>query len=153
MDNLLYKAPAEIGKFAWEEGVSLRSAQEELRAWDEHNLDHLLAVMHENIIYHDITRPPAKGLTGLSNFWEAWISATPDFAVIVEQFIVQENTVVTIGKITGTMTGAFFGREATNKHFECLYAKAVIVKNHKITYVRFHWDSYSLMRQMGWAET
>ena len=152
MDNLIYKDPKEIGDFSPEAEAALRIVQEELKSWESHDLDRLLTVMDENIIYHDVTLP-AKGHAGLRAFGEGWLAAAPDFAVPVEKFIVQGNTVVTMGRITGTITAEFFGQPAPNKPFDCMYAQVAIIRNGKITYVRDHWDSTTMMRQMGWLDS
>jgi len=151
MENLVYTEPKVIGDFTTEEEAALRIVQEELKAWDAHDLDRLLAVMHEDIIYHDITLPPAKGHAGLRAFGEEWLAAAPDFAVPVEKFVVQGSTVVTMGRITGTVTGEFFGQPAPNKPFDCMYVQVALVENGKIKYVRDHWDSCTMQQQMGWA--
>jgi len=152
VDNLIYKDPKEIGDFSPEAEAALRIVQEELKSWESHDLDRLLTVMDENIIYHDVTLPPAKGHAGLRAFGEGWLAAAPDFAVPVEKFIVQGNTVVTMGRITGTITAEFFGQPAPNKAFDCMYAQVAVVRNGKIVYVRDHWDSATMMRQMGWLQ-
>jgi len=152
VENLIYKEPHELGDFTPEEEEALRVVLEELRAWDSHDLDRLLSVMDEQIIYHDITLSPAKGHQGLREFGEGWLKAAPDFSVFVERFIVQGNCVVNMGRIRGTITGEYFGQPAPNKSFDCMYCQVAIVEKGKIKYVRDHWDSVTMMKQVGWME-
>ncbi|MGQ9675226.1 MAG: ester cyclase [Chloroflexota bacterium] len=152
MENLLYKKPSELGNFTAEEQENLRIVMEELKAWDTHDLDRLLAVVHEDVIYHDITLPPARGREGLRKFGEGWLEAAPNFSVFIEKFIVRDNYVVNVGRISGTITGGYFGLPATNKPFDCMYCQVAVVENGKIKYVRDHWDYNTMAQQVGWAK-
>lgn len=152
MENLIYKELSELGTFTPQEEEALSLVLEELRAWDTHDLDRLLSVMDERIIYHDVTLPPAKGHQGLREFGEGWLKAAPDFGVPVEEFIVRDNCVVSMGRITGTITGEFFGRPAPDKAFDCMYVQVAIIEAGKIKYIRDHWDSATMMKQVGWLK-
>jgi hypothetical protein len=96
MVNLLYKRPGEFKELTEEERENLRIVMEELKAWDTHDIDRLMSVAHEDIIYHDVTLPPAKGHAGLLKFAEGWLKASPDFSVFIEKFIVKGNYVVNV---------------------------------------------------------
>ncbi len=150
MENLLYKKPSELGDYTPEEQENLRIVMEELKAWDTQDLDRLMEVVHDDIIYHDITLPPARGRDGLRKFGEGWLKAAPDFTVFIEKFIVQGNYVVNVGRISGTVTGEYFGLPATKKPFDCMYCQVAVVENGKIKYVRDHWDSNTMVQQVGW---
>jgi steroid delta-isomerase-like uncharacterized protein len=152
MENLLYKKPELLGDFTKEELASLCIVMEELKAWDTHDIDRLMAIAHEDIIYHDITLPPARGLEGLRRFAEGWLKAAPDFSVFIEKFIVKGNYVVNVGRISGTITGEYFGLPATKKPFDCMYCQVAVVEDGKLKYVRDHWDSYTMMQQVGWTK-
>lgn len=150
MENLLYKDPAEFEDLTEEERKNLRIVMEELKGWDTQDIDRVLSVMHDNIIYHDITLPPARGLEGLRTFGEGWLKAAPNFSVFIEKFIVKGNHVVNVGRISGTITGEYFGKPAPNKPFDCMYCQVAIIEKGKIKYIRDHWDSYTMMQQVGW---
>lgn len=152
MENLIYKEPGAIGQFTPEEEEALHLVLEELRAWDTHDLDRLLSVMDEHVVYHDITLSPAKGHQGLREFGEGWLKAAPDFGVLVEKFIVRDNCVVNMGRISGTISGEYFGKPGPNKPFNCMYAQVCVIDKGKIKYVRDHWDSVTMMRQVGWMK-
>lgn len=150
MENLLYKDPSEFMDLTDQERENLRIVMEELKGWDTQNIERVLSAMDEDIIYHDITLPPAKGLDGVRAFGEGWLKAAPDFSVFIEKFIVKGNYVVNVGRISGTITGEYFGRPATNKPFDCMYCQVAVVEKGKIKYIRDHWDSYTMMQQVGW---
>ncbi len=152
IENLIYKTLDELAVgLDSEEKQALGVVLEELQAWDQHNLEKLYSICHPDIIYHDITLSPAKGLAGMKEFAESWVTASPDFTVYVEQFVVQGNTVVNIGRISGMITGEYFGAPGPNKPFDCMYCQVAVVDDGKIKYVRDHWDSYTMMQQMGWG--
>jgi len=150
-ENLIYKDVEELGEFGAEEKKALAVVLEELRAWDRHDLQKLYSLCDKDIVYHDITLPPAKGLEGMKAFAEGWVKASPDFTVYVEQFVVQGTTVVNVGRISGTMTGEYFGAPGPGKPFDCMYCQVAIVENGKLKYIRDHWDSYTMMQQLGWG--
>lgn len=151
VENLIYKEVDELGEFSPEEKEALGVVLEELRAWDRHDLEKLYSICDEEIIYHDITLSPAKGLDGMKEFAEGWVKASPDFTVHVEQFIVRGNCVVNVGRISGTISGEYFGEPGPNKPFDCMYCQVAMVENGKLKYVRDHWDSHTMAQQMGWA--
>ena len=152
IENLIYKSLDELAVgLNSEEKQALGIVLEELRAWDQHDLKKLYSICHPDIIYHDITLSPAKGLAGIKEFAEGWVTASPDFTVYVEQFIVQRNAVVNVGRISGTISGEYFGSPGPNKPFDCMYCQVAVVEAGKIKYVRDHWDSYTMQQQMGWS--
>ncbi|MCX6096667.1 MAG: nuclear transport factor 2 family protein [Candidatus Bipolaricaulota bacterium] len=67
-ENLIYKDVEELGEFGPEEKKALAVVLEELRAWDRHDLQKLYSLCDKDIVYHDITLPPAKGLEGMKAF-------------------------------------------------------------------------------------
>ncbi len=151
MENLLYKDPKEFPGLTDQECTNLAIVMEELKGWDHQDVDRVLGVMAEDAIYHDITMPPAKGLDGIRAFGDGWVTAAPDFSVFIEKFIVKGNYVVNVGRISGTIKTEFFGHPAPNKPFDCMYCQVAVIENGKIKYIRDHWDSYTMMQQMGWS--
>lgn len=150
MENLINRDLEEFATRSSTEREALGIVLQELHAWNAHDLDTLLAISDQDIIYHDVTLPPAKGPQGLRAFGAGWITAAPDFSVTAESIWVQGRTVVTMGRIAGTIQGPFFGRPAPNKPFECMFAQVAIIENGQLKYVRDHWDFATMMRQMGW---
>lgn len=152
MENVLYRDPSEFTDLSKEERENLRLVMEELKGWDTQDIDRVLSVMSEDIVYHDITLPPAKGREGVRKFGEGWLKAAPDFTVFIESFVVQGNQVVNVGRISGTIKGEYFGLPATNKVFDCMYCQVAVIENGKIKYIRDHWDSNTMAQQVGWSQ-
>ena len=151
VENLLYKPLDELAVgLTDQEKIALRVVVDELVAWDRHDLEKLYSICHPDIIYHDVTLSPAKGMDGIKAFAEGWITASPDFTVYIEEFVVQGNTVVHVGRISGNITGEYFGAPGPNKPFDCMFCQVAVVEDGKLKYVRDHWDSFTMMQQMGW---
>ena len=151
VENLLYKPLDELAVgLTDQEKIALRVVVDELVAWDRHDLEKLYSICHPDIIYHDVTLSPAKGMDGIKAFAEGWITASPDFTVYIEEFVVQGNTVVNVGRISGNITGEYFGAPGPNKPFDCMFCQVAVVEDGKLKYVRDHWDSFTMMQQMGW---
>ncbi len=151
MENLVFKEIKELGEFTQEEEKNLHAVMEEQKGWCSHDVDRILSVMAEDAIYHDITLPPAKGHEDIRKFAEGWIIAAPDFYVFVDTFIVKGGYVVAAGRISGTITGDYFGTAPPNKSFDCMFCQVALVENGKIKYIRDYWDSHTMMQQVGWA--
>jgi len=151
VENILYKSLDELTVgLTDQEKIALRVVVDELRAWDRHDLEKLYSICHPDIIYHDVTLSPAKGMSGMKAFAEGWMTASPDFTVYIEEFVVQGNTVVNVGRISGNITGEYFGAPGPNKPFDCMYCQVAVVEDGKLKYVRDHWDGFTMMQQMGW---
>lgn len=60
---------------------------------------------------------------------------------------------VNVGRISGTITGGYFGQPAMGKAFDCMYCQIVVVENGKIKYIRDHWDHNTMAQQVGWARS
>lgn len=152
MENLVNEDIKELGEFTPEEEENLRAVMEEQKGWCTHDVDRILSVMSEDAIYHDITLPPAKGRESIRKFAEGWVTAAPDFYVFVDTFIVKGGYVVTAGRISGTITGEYFGAAPPNKPFDCMFCQIALVEKGKIRYIRDYWDSYTMMQQVGWVK-
>ena len=149
-ENILYREPADFEDITDQERKNLAVVMEELKGWDTQDLERVISVMAADIIYHDMTLPPAKGHKGLREFGEGWLVSVPDFSVFIEKFIIQGVTVVNMGSISGTIVREYFGLPATNKKFDCMFCQVAVVKDGKIQYIRDHWDYQTMAKQVGW---
>jgi ketosteroid isomerase-like protein len=149
VEDLLREEPKEMAPFTKEEEGALRAVQAELRAWDGHDLERLLALFDERIVYHDVPRFAAKGRVGVRALAEERLAAVPDLRIQVERFVVEGNSVASMGRLRGTLGGGFRGRPGDDRSVECLFCQVAIVENGKLKYVRDYWDSAALMRATG----
>jgi len=133
-ENLLHKDPDSFQDIAPQERENLK------------------VVMAPDPIYHDMTQPPAEGHDEIREFGRKWVSGAPDFKVHVEQFVIQGDTVVNRGVISGTMKGEFWGMPATGKSFDLPYCQVAKVKEGKIVRIWDFSDSATMAYQVGWQE-
>ena len=151
MENLIDQDPAAMALRSPEEDEALSVVLQALRKREKGDVEGFVAMLDKRIVYHDVPFPPAKGLDEARARAEAWHRAVPDLQIAVERFVVQENAVVSMGRICGTLRGDLFGRPGTGKSFDLLFAQMNLVRRGRITYVRDHWDFATMMRQVGWA--
>ncbi len=81
---------------------------EELKGWDTQDVERVISVIAPDGIYQDMTQPPAHGHDEIREFGRKWVSGSPDFRVHVDQFVIQGDTVVNRGVISGTVQNEFW---------------------------------------------
>jgi steroid delta-isomerase-like uncharacterized protein len=151
-ENLLQKNADSFEGLTPQERDNLKVVMEELNGWDTQDVERVISVMAPDGIYQDMTQPPAHGHDEIREFGRKWVSGAPDFRVHVEQFVVQDDTVVNRGVISGTIKGEFWGLPATNKRFDLPYCQVAKVRNGKIVRIWDFSDSATLAYQVGWQE-
>ena len=151
-ENLLHRDPASFEDLTPQERENLRVVMEELHGWDTQDVERVISVMAADGIYQDMTQPPAQGHEEIREFGRKWVGGSPDFRVHVEQFVVQGDTVVNRGVISGTIQNEFWGMPATGKRFDLPYCQVAKVKNGKIVRIWDFSDSATMAYQVGWAE-
>jgi ketosteroid isomerase-like protein len=60
------------------------------QAWDHHDLDGVMALFHENIVFENWTGGKAKGKKALRKAWEPWFENHGDFKFSGEDTFVDE---------------------------------------------------------------
>jgi steroid delta-isomerase-like uncharacterized protein len=148
--NLIYEDVNSFEGLSSNERENVQLVITELQGWANQDVNMVLSVMAEDGVYYDITGEPAVGHAAIKEFGGGWVDAVPDFEPYVEAFVAQDNTVVDMGRISGTMKNEFFGLPATGKKFDVQYCQFVLVENGKIKYVRDHWNFVDMFHQLGW---
>lgn len=149
-NNILYKDINSFEDLSPQERENLQLVITELKGWATQDVGLVLSVMAEDGVYYDITGEPAVGHAAIQEFGDGWVGAVPDFEPYIESFVVQGNTVVDMGRISGTMQNEFFGLPATGKKFDCQFCQFALIENGKIKYVRDHWNFVDMFHQLGW---
>jgi len=62
------------------------------RAWDDHDLDGVMALFHENIVFENWTGGRAEGKEALRKAWEGWFKNHGNFRFIGEDTFVDGET-------------------------------------------------------------
>ncbi len=151
-ENLLRKDPDSFEDITPQERENLKVVMEELHGWDTQDVERVISVMAPDGIYQDMTQPPAHGHAEIRVFGDKWVGGSPDFTVHVDQFVIQGDTVVNRGVISGTIKGEFWGMPATGKRFDLPYCQVAKVKDGKIVRIWDFSDSATMAYQVGWQE-
>ncbi len=61
------------------------------RAWDEHDLDGVMALFHEDILFDNFTGGKAEGKENLRQAWAPWFANHGGFRFIEEETFVDED--------------------------------------------------------------
>ena len=148
--NLIYEDVNTFPDLSDAERENLKAVIVELQGWANQDVEQVLTVMAPDGVYYDITDEPRAGHDSIREFGIGWCASVPDFEPYVEAFIVQGNTVVNMGRISGTITKEFFGMPATGKKFDVQYCQVAFLENGKIKYVRDHWNAPDMYNQVDW---
>ena len=149
-NNILYKDINSFEDLSPQERENLQLVITELKGWATQDVGLVLSVMAEDGVYYDITGEPAVGHAAIQECGDGWVNAVPDFEPYIESFVVQGNTVVDMGRISGTMQNEFFGLPAPGKKSDCQFCQFALIENGKIKHVRDHWHFVDMFHQLGW---
>jgi hypothetical protein len=61
-----------------------------LQAWDQHNLNGVMALMHDDVIFENWTGQRVNGKQALQRSWTPWFLKHNDFLFIAEDIFVDE---------------------------------------------------------------
>ena len=61
-----------------------------LQAWDQHNLNGVMALMHDDVIFENWTGQRVNGKPALQRSWAPWFLKHNDFLFIAEDIFVDE---------------------------------------------------------------
>ena len=150
-DNLLEADISSFTDLTPLEQENLSTVMIELKGWATHNIDQILSVMAEDLVFYDITM--THQLTGhqeMRKFAHNMLDPIADFTPCVESFVVKGDTVVNMGHYSGIVEKEFFGMPATGKRFDCPYCQVAVLQEGKIKYMRDHWNLVDMYQQMGW---
>jgi steroid delta-isomerase-like uncharacterized protein len=85
---------------------NIRLNEQNIAAWNAHNVDDLLALLSNNIVWHDVGNPePFRGKEAVRPYVQSWFTAFPDMDAVVKNRVVTEDQVATEVEFTGTNTG------------------------------------------------
>ncbi len=89
------------------------------------------------------------GKEGLKQRHAAIFSAFPDFKIIIEDMVAEDDKVVSRLKVTGTHRGELFGIEVTGKSISYKGFDMMRIANGRIVEQWATFDHLSLMQQLG----
>jgi len=87
-----------------EENIRLDDAMR--AAWNSHDVEKLLAICDDNIIWRDVASPePYRGKEGARQFMKGWMTAMPDLNYRERNRLVTEDAVAVEFEFSGTNSG------------------------------------------------
>jgi predicted ester cyclase len=127
-------------------------------SWSRHDAKKLLALMDENIVFHDTGVPgPINGKAELEKYFNAWVAAFPDYKMKTLNTVVSDDYIAAEIEGSGTNKGPLSMRDqpempATNRKLTSRVSYFAKVKNGKIIDVYIYSDVAGMMGQLGLQE-
>ena len=85
---------------------NIRLDEEEIAAWNAHDVERALAVFPDNVTWQDTGSPQVMNKDGIRQYLQGWFSAFPDIKLTVTNRVVTEDHVASELEFVGTNTGA-----------------------------------------------
>ena len=135
---------------------NLKLDEENIAAWNAHDVGRLLAIVSDDIVWQDVGTPqPLRGKDGVRQFAQGWFAAFPDIQLTVTNRVVTEDQVAAEVEFTGTNSGPLElapgapAIPATNKKVNGKGTYFLRIKNGKAVEVHTYPDVAGLMMQLG----
>jgi steroid delta-isomerase-like uncharacterized protein len=84
---------------------NLKYDEEEIAAWNAHDVERALAVFPDNVVWLDTGSPQAMNKDAIRQYLQGWFSAFPDIKITVTNRVVTEDQVAAELDFTGTNSG------------------------------------------------
>jgi steroid delta-isomerase-like uncharacterized protein len=84
---------------------NLKYDEEEIAAWNAHDVERALAVFPDNVVWQDVGGPQAMNKDGIRQYLQGWFSAFPDIKITVTNRVVTEDQVAAELDFVGTNSG------------------------------------------------
>ena len=86
---------------------NIKLDEEEIAAWNAHDVERAVAIFPENVVWRDVTNPqPLQGRDGIRQYLQGWFSAFPDIKLTVVNRVATEDYVASELEFVGTNNGA-----------------------------------------------
>ena len=84
---------------------NIKGDEEEIAAWNAHDVERALAVFPDNVVWQDAGSPQAMNKDGIRQYLQGWFSAFPDIKITITNRAITEDQVAAELNFTGTNTG------------------------------------------------
>ena len=135
---------------------NLKVDEENIAAWNAHDVDRFLAIVSDDIMWQDVGDPqPFQGKEAVRQYIQGWFSAFPDMKVNVKNRVVTEDQIAAEVEFTGTNSGALLLAPGmprippTGKTVNAKGTYFVRVKDGKAVEVHTYPDAAGMMMQLG----
>jgi steroid delta-isomerase-like uncharacterized protein len=86
---------------------NLKLDEEEIAAWNAHDVERALAIFPDNVKWQDVSSPqPFNNKDGIRQYLQGWFSAFPDIKITVTNRVITEEYVAAELDFVGTNSGA-----------------------------------------------
>lgn len=135
---------------------NIKLDEEEIAAWNAHDVERALVVFPDDVVWHDISSPQAfNNKDAIRQYLQGWFSAFPDIKITVTNRVVTEDQVAAEIDFVGTNSGPLqlapsspaipaTGRKVTGKG-----TYFVRFKGGKPVEVHSYPDAAGMMMQLG----
>lgn len=73
---------------------NIKIDEEEIAAWNAHDVERAVAIFPDRVIWQDVTNPqPLHGKDGIRQYLHGWFSAFPDMQITVKNRVATEDYV------------------------------------------------------------
>ena len=135
---------------------NIKLDEEEIAAWNAHDVERALAVFPDDVVWHDVSSPqPFPGKDAIRQYLQGWFSAFPDIKITVTNRVVTEDQVAAEIDFAGTNSGALQlapgapAIPATGKKVNGKGTYFVRFKDGKPVEVHSYPDAAGMMMQLG----
>ena len=84
---------------------NLKLDEEEIAAWNAHDVVRALAVFPDDVVWSDVSNPQAMKKDGIRQYLQGWFSAFPDIKITVTNRVITEDHVAAELDFAGTNSG------------------------------------------------
>jgi len=119
-------------------------------AINAHDLDALVNLMSEDHLFVDAFGESWQGRSTMRRAWKGYLEWFPDYTIHVEETFLSGNTVVMLGKASGTY--AVDGQLLPENHWELPAAWKGVAAHGQVSYWQVYADNQPVRDTMGTAE-
>lgn len=135
---------------------NLKLDEEEIAAWNAHDVERALAIFPDNVVWSDVNSPQSfPGKEAIGQYLHGWFSAFPDIKITVINRVITEDQVAAELTFVGTNNGALQlapgapAIPATGRQVNGKGTYFVRFKDGKPVEVHSYPDAAGMMMQLG----
>ena len=135
---------------------NLKLDEEEIAAWNAHDVERALAIFPDDVMWQDVTSPqPFNGKDAIRQYLQGWFSAFPDIKITVRNRAITEDQVAAEIDFVGTNSGPLQlapgapAIPATGRTVHGMGTYFVRFKNGQPVEVHSYPDAAGMMMQLG----
>jgi steroid delta-isomerase-like uncharacterized protein len=84
---------------------NLKYDEEEIAAWNAHDVERALAVFPDNVTWQDTSSPQVMTKDGIRQYLQGWFTAFPDIKITVNNRVITDDQVAAELDFVGTNSG------------------------------------------------